>query len=156
QDTISSFIDTYGILLDLRSEALKDRHWALLRKRLNVKWVLTELTLGDIWDSNLSKNAQSFKDIILQATGEMSLESFLKDMKEFWQSHPLDLVNYQRKTMLIKGWDDLFAKISDHINGIGAMKNSPYYKEFEAEASTWEERLNKMQILFDIWIDVQR
>lgn len=156
QDTITSFLDGYGILIDLRSEALKERHWGLLRKRLNVKWVLTELTLGDIWDSNLSKNAQFYKDIILQAQGELSLESFLQDLKSFWQTHPLDLVNYQRKTMLIKGWDDLFAKISDHINGIGAMKNSPYFKEFESDAATWEERLNRMQIIFDIWIDVQR
>jgi dynein heavy chain 1 len=156
QDTITSFLDGYGILIDLRSEALKERHWSLLRKRLNVKWVLTELTLGDVWDSNLSKNAQQYKDIILQAQGELSLESFLQDLKSFWQSHPLDLVNYQRKTMLIKGWDDLFAKIADHINGIGAMKNSPYFKEFESDAATWEERLNRMQLLFDIWIDVQR
>lgn len=157
QETINGYLDGNGILNDLRSEALKDRHWSLLRKRLNVKWVLTELTLGDIWDSNLTKNAQFYKDIILQATGELSLESFLQDtLKGFWLTHPLDLVNYQRKTMLIKGWDDLFAKIGDHINGIAAMKNSPYFKEFESEAATWEERLNRMQIIFDIWIDVQR
>ena len=29
-------------------------------------------------------------------------------------------------------------------------------KEFEEDASSWEEKLNKLNIIFDIWIDVQR
>jgi len=36
------------------------------------------------------------------------------------------------------------------------MKLSPYYKVFEEEAVTWEEKLNRINALFDVWIDVQR
>ncbi|KAH0017248.1 dynein heavy chain, partial [Aureobasidium melanogenum] len=36
------------------------------------------------------------------------------------------------------------------------MRHSPYYKVFEEDASTWEERLNRVHLLFDVWIDVQR
>lgn len=36
------------------------------------------------------------------------------------------------------------------------MKLSPYYKVFEEEALTWEEKLNRINALFDVWIDVQR
>ena len=36
------------------------------------------------------------------------------------------------------------------------MRHSPYYKEFEEEASSWEEKLNRVHVLFDVWIDVQR
>ena len=36
------------------------------------------------------------------------------------------------------------------------MKLSPYYREFEEEALTWEEKLNRINALFDVWIDVQR
>jgi dynein heavy chain 1, cytosolic len=36
------------------------------------------------------------------------------------------------------------------------MKLSPYYKVFEEEASSWEDRLNRIHVLFDVWIDVQR
>jgi dynein heavy chain 1 len=36
------------------------------------------------------------------------------------------------------------------------MKMSPYYKVFEEEALVWEDRLNRIHVLFDVQIDVQR
>ena len=36
------------------------------------------------------------------------------------------------------------------------MKLSPYFRVFEEEANTWEEKLNGINYLFDVWIDVQR
>ena len=36
------------------------------------------------------------------------------------------------------------------------MRHSPYYKEFEEDAASWEDKLNRVHVLFDIWIDVQR
>jgi dynein heavy chain 1, cytosolic len=65
-------------------------------------------------------------------------------------------VNYQNKCRLVKGWDDLFAKCGENLNSLTAMKFSPYYKVFEEDASHWEDRLNRVHVTFDIWIDVQR
>ena len=39
---------------------------------------------------------------------------------------------------------------------VTAMKLSPYYRVFEEEAATWEDKLNRIANLFDVWIDVQR
>lgn len=52
-------------------------------------------------------------------------------MREYWQNFEVELVNYQNKTRLIKGWDDLFNKLKEHQNSLAAMKLSPYYKQFE-------------------------
>lgn len=68
------------------------------------------------------------KDVILVAQGELALEEFLKQVREAWQNYELELINYQNKTKLIRGWDDLFNKLKEHINSIHAMKLSPYYK----------------------------
>lgn len=99
-----------------------------------------------------------------------------------WNSYELDLVNYQNKCRLIRGWDDLFNKVKEHINSVSAMKLSPYYKVkhealkeylnflvlidvflfrlflqvFEEDALSWEDKLNRIMALFDVWIDVQR
>lgn len=53
-----------------------------------------------------------------------------------WNSYELDLVNYQNKCRLIRGWDDLFNKVKEHINSVSAMKLSPYYKVSAALGST--------------------
>lgn len=144
------------MIVELKSDALKERHWKQLMKQLRVNWVLSDLTLGQVWDVNLQKNESIVKDIILVAQGEMALEEFLKQVRESWQNYELDLINYQNKCRLIRGWDDLFNKVKEHINSVAAMKLSPYYKVFEEEALTWEEKLNRINALFDVWIDVQR
>jgi len=36
------------------------------------------------------------------------------------------------------------------------MRHSAHYKEFEEEASGWEDKLNRVHVLFDRWVEVQR
>jgi len=56
------------------------------------------------------------------------IEILFQQVKEYWQTFNLDLVNYQNKCKLIRGWDDLFTKCREHMNSVAAMKLSPYYK----------------------------
>uniref|UniRef100_A0A8C1TYY4 Cytoplasmic dynein 1 heavy chain 1 n=1 Tax=Cyprinus carpio TaxID=7962 RepID=A0A8C1TYY4_CYPCA len=156
QRLLKGYMKVNMLVIELKSEALKDRHWKQLMKRLHVNWVLSELTLGQIWDVDLQKNEMVVKDVLLVAQGEMALEEFLKQIREVWNSYELDLVNYQNKCRLIRGWDDLFNKVKEHINSVSAMKLSPYYKVFEEDALSWEDKLNRIMALFDVWIDVQR
>ncbi|XP_047193613.1 cytoplasmic dynein 1 heavy chain 1 isoform X1 [Scophthalmus maximus] len=156
QRLLKGYLKVNMLVIELKSEALKDRHWKQLMKRLHVNWVLSELTLGQIWDVDLQRNEMVVKDVLLVAQGEMALEEFLKQIREVWNSYELDLVNYQNKCRLIRGWDDLFNKVKEHINSVSAMKLSPYYKVFEEDALSWEDKLNRIMALFDVWIDVQR
>ncbi|KAG8185039.1 hypothetical protein JTE90_017062 [Oedothorax gibbosus] len=154
--TLQSFTKVNMLIVELKSDALKERHWKQLMKQLRVNWVLSDLNLGQVWDIDLQRNEATIKGVILIAQGEMALEEFLKQVREAWQNYELDLVSYQNKCRLIKGWDDLFTKVKEHINSVAAMKLSPYYKEFEEDALAWEEKLNRINALFDVWIDVQR
>ena len=76
---------------------------------------------------DLQKHESIGKDIILIAQGEMALEEFLKQVKETWNTYELDLINYQNKCRIIRGWDVLFDKLKENINQVAAMKLSPYY-----------------------------
>ncbi|KAG8561687.1 hypothetical protein GDO81_015440 [Engystomops pustulosus] len=156
QRLLKGYMKVNMLVIELKSEALKDRHWKQLMRRLHVNWVVSELTLGQIWDVDLQRNELIVKDVLLVAQGEMALEEFLKQIREVWNAYELDLVNYQNKCRLIRGWDDLFNKVKEHINSVSAMKLSPYYKVFEEDALSWEDKLNRIMSLFDVWIDVQR
>ncbi len=158
QETLRQQLKSNSLVADLKSEALRERHWRQLYKQLRVgkPYSPSSLTLGAVWDLDLKRNETSIREVIVQAQGEMALEEFLKQVKETWTSYTLDLVNYQNKTRLIRGWDDLFTKCGENLNSLTAMKLSPYYKVFEEDASAWEDRLNRIHVLFDVWIDVQR
>lgn len=49
-------------------------------------------------------------------------------VREAWQTYELELINYQNRCKLIRGWDDLFEKVREHISSVSQMKLSPYYK----------------------------
>ena len=68
------------LIVELKSEALKERHWKTLMRKLHVNWVLSDLNLGQVWDVDLQKNEMIVKDVILVAQGEMALEEFLKQV----------------------------------------------------------------------------
>jgi len=86
------------------------------------------MSLGQVYDLDLKRNESLIKEVVLQAQGEMALEEFVKQVKETWTSYSLDLINYQNKCRLIRGWDDLFNKCGEHLNSLSAMKLSPYYR----------------------------
>ena len=105
---IQSFQKVNMLIVELQSDALKDRHWKTLWKELS------ELTLGQVWDVDLQKHESIVKDIILIAQGKMALEEFLKQVKETWNTYKLDLINYQNKCRIIRGWDVLFDKLKEN------------------------------------------
>ncbi|KAK4683210.1 dynein heavy chain [Podospora pseudoanserina] len=158
QNILRQFMKVNPMLAELKSEAVRDRHWIKIYKQIKPgkRYSPVSMTLGDVWDLNLVATEVIVKDIIIQAQGEMALEEFLKQVRETWTGYGLELVNYQNKCRLIRGWDDLFAKCSENLNSLQAMRHSPYYKEFEEEATAWEDKLNRVHVLFDVWIDVQR
>ncbi|KAH1288756.1 hypothetical protein KXV70_002839 [Aspergillus fumigatus] len=158
QNVLRQLLKVNPLLSDMKSEAVRERHWQKIYKALKPgkRFSLVSLTLGDVWDLQLATSESVIRDIIAQAQGEMALEEFLKSVRETWQNYSLDLVNYQNKCRLIRGFDDLFAKCSENLNSLQAMRHSPYYKEFEEEAASWEDKLNRVHVLFDVWIDVQR
>ena len=81
------------LVTELKSEALKERHWKQLMKNLRVRWQLHDLTLGQVWAVDLQRNEMVVKDVILVAQGEMALEEFLK-MVSGYRSLSLSLSSF--------------------------------------------------------------
>lgn len=158
QNVLRAYSKAMITLQDLKSDALKERHWNKIFKhfRSQQRLYMPTLTLGAVWNLDLLAHAQYFRHVIADAQGEMTLEQFLGEVRDRWTDMTLDLVNYQNKCRVIKGWDDLFTKCAEDLNAINAMKNSPYYKTFEDEALSWEDKLTRVHLLLDVWVDVQR
>lgn len=118
---------------ELKSEALKDRHWKEMVKVLELSstWNnMSDLTLRDVWDQgdHLKKHEHALREIMISAQGEKALEEFLKQISEQWRVYQLELIDYQKKCKVIKSWDDLFTKAKENLGNILSMKLSPYFK----------------------------
>jgi dynein heavy chain 1 len=82
QDTLRQHAKAAAIVGELKSEALRERHWRQLYKALRVasQYTPSSMTLGTVWDLGLKRNEATIKEIIVQAQGEMALEEFLKQV----------------------------------------------------------------------------
>ena len=154
---IKGYTMSMKLLSELKSSALKDRHWKKIVKLIGVSHIsMMQLTLGDLLDARPKSREKDLKDIMVQAQGEMGLEVFLGEVREFWSAFEVDLVTYRKKCRLIRGWDEMFSKLDDNLTSLSSMKQSPYFRVFEDEAMAWEKKLVRIRSVFDIWIDVQR
>jgi dynein heavy chain 1 len=158
QNVLKTLTRANTLVTELKSEAIHERHWERLYKSLlpKQKVFISSMTLGNVWDLNLVANQTKVQDVIAIAQGEMALEIFLRQVKDTWTNYVLELVNYRNMCHLIKNWDELFQTCSEHLNSLQAMHHSPYFKVFEEEARAWEDKLNRIHVLFDTWIDAQR
>ena len=50
-------------------------------RQLRVSWILSDLTLGQIWGVDLIRNEKIVRDVLLIAQGEMALEEFIKQVR---------------------------------------------------------------------------
>jgi dynein heavy chain 1 len=156
---VKGYIEGHSLLSDLKSEALKERHWKTIFQRLGIRVPFIDLTVGILWENGILTRKKDVSEILTVAQGEMALEVFLSEVRDRWLKQELELVLFQNRTRLIRGWDDLFATLDDHIGGLALMKSSPYYRavrEFQEEGKLWEDRLTQLRAAFDAWVDVQR
>ena len=156
QDLIKKIKKGMGVIVELKMEAMKDRHWRQVLKILKIASSLSQLTIGQLLDAGLFTKERSLRDIFRTAQGEQALESFLAEIKEYWGNFEVNLVNFQNKVKIVSGWDEMFEKLDEHVNQLNSMKQSPFFKVFAEESMSWEERLNRLRVLLDVWIDVQR
>ena len=158
-EIIKTYLSGHGVLNDLKTEALKERHWKSIFTKLGIQNTFSELTVGTLWDHGVIHRKKDIAEVLTVAQGEMALEVFLNQVRDRWMKQELELVLYQNRVRLIKGWDNLFTVLDDHLSGLVLMKSSPYYRavrEFQEEGKLWESRLTKLRGAFDSWVDVQR
>ncbi|KAK6455692.1 dynein heavy chain, cytosolic [Scheffersomyces xylosifermentans] len=157
QTIIRAHIKNSPYINDLRGEAMKERHWTSLLSQLGLSKLKYEtLTLGDVWEFKFDLNEVKIKATITQAANEQTIESNLNKINMDWNATTFEMFNYENKCRLVKNWDKLFDQCNNDINALASMKSSPYFNNFEQEVTTLEGKLNKLYVLLDTWIEVQR
>lgn len=104
QNVLKNLLKSQPLLIDLKTEAIHERHWNKIFTRLSKRSSIfyNSMTLGDVWDMGLLANASFIKDVVTQAQGELALEIFLKQVRQTWSTYELQLINYKTHVVLLK------------------------------------------------------
>jgi dynein heavy chain 1 len=105
-DQVKGYISGFSLLNDLKTEALKERHWKTILQRLGVHLQLSDVTVGTLLDNGVLNRKKEMHEILTVAQGEMALEVFLGEVRDRWMKQELELVLFQNRVRLIKGLDE--------------------------------------------------
>ena len=157
-DQISKYQSYQVVLKELCTEALKERHWKVMLKKMEINTPLSALTVGDVWECNPLVHRKSIQEVLSTAQGEQALEQFLRDLREFWVTCEVNMTTRDGVKIVI-GWDVLFTALEDNLNSLVSLKQSPYFRnvhEFQEDTTSWESRLTHLRGIFEVWVEVQR
>ncbi|GET88580.1 dynein heavy chain, putative [Leishmania tarentolae] len=157
-------VQSYNRLMqDLRSDAMSPleramRHWTALQHKLHAPWVLTSLTVENIWESDPGANAAVYSEVVEVAQGERRIEVQLHNINNYWNMFEFSAVVYKKQVALIRGWDEVFERLTEDLNTFGGMRASPYFvfPQLVSMTNDAEARLDRLRQVLEALLEVQK
>lgn len=155
---VKDMITSLRAVGELRSNAIRDRHWKQLMKATGVTFVLTaNMQFQDLLSLQLHKNEDDVKSIVDKATKELSMEKVLNDLDKTWAHMELTYeVHASSKSTLLKSSEELIETLEDNQVMLQTMMTSKYVAHFEEQITKWQISLSTVDAVIVIWLEVQQ
>ena len=122
-----------------------DEHWTELFRKLKIpKGVrIDNLNVGHFLEVSeaVAENLAFCKNLTSRATGEVRIREAMAELKSWCTEIQFNLIEHNelnRNTPLITDWKELFTALGDNMSLLASLKDSPYFKPFEAQALVYE------------------
>ncbi|OAE19678.1 hypothetical protein AXG93_1847s1410 [Marchantia polymorpha subsp. ruderalis] len=159
---LKGFQDSLPLIQDLKSEALRKRHWDKLMKETGKSFDMDPktFTLASIFRMELHNFAEVISDITNAAIKELNIETELRNLGETWKVQQFDVFKYTKDGM-DRGWvlrstEQTTVLLEEMMMNLQGMSSSRYVRPFLDEVSSWEQKLSLVGEVIDIWMQVQR
>lgn len=147
------------VVTDLRSPALKDRHWEKIAELVNVDIKNSEnFTLRDLIDKGVTKFQEEINVIATSALQESILEEMMLKVTTIWEKMIFDVKPYKDvKDLYILGdVSEVIASLDDSLVTINTVLGSRYVSGIRSYVDTWRNKLMLFQETLDEWLMCQR
>jgi dynein heavy chain len=128
---------------ELRNEAMRDRHWDIIRKMVGQDFKVDEsLMLRDIYDMNLGGFAEEVEECTDQARQEAKMEKTLAKLKATWSVVKFDFAAFKdTEYHTARLGEEDFEALEEDQTKVTAMLGSRYLATFEDEINMWNTNL---------------
>lgn len=159
---LSSFRESLPLVVNLKNDAMKPRHWARLMEITGVTFdvSLKTLTLSNIFDMNLSNYTAAVEELINEASQEAKIENELNKIDATWRSNSLGLGKYKKdgqdRGYVLRPAEDIKLELDDNMLNLQTISGSRFVGIFVDRVRKWEKALNIVSECLEIWFVVQR
>eukprot|EP00741_Cyanophora_paradoxa_P024938 tig00000056_g24072.t1 len=157
-ERVNQFKRVMPLITDLRSEALRPRHWAQLSEEVGrpIDYESPDFTLEKVFELGLDAYSEIIASLSMAAAKELAIERQLEGIATTWASMPLDLIPYKNDHHKLRSTDDLFSALEDNMVTLSSMKASRFYLAFEQQVEFWEKGLSLVSEAVELIQTVQR
>ncbi|TPX31992.1 hypothetical protein SmJEL517_g04802 [Synchytrium microbalum] len=159
---IMTFKDSVPLLQELKSEALRERHWRKLMEVTGHPFDMSAdtFTLEKLFAMNLAAHAAEIGEIVSGANKELSIENGLREIENIWHDTKFTVVKYAKGTE-DRGWilgaiDEILTALDDNAMALQSMSASRFVTAFLDQVQHWEKTLSVIGEVLEVWMVVQR
>eukprot|EP00818_Percolomonas_sp_WS_P004801 CAMPEP_0117449454 /NCGR_PEP_ID=MMETSP0759-20121206/7954_1 /TAXON_ID=63605 /ORGANISM="Percolomonas cosmopolitus, Strain WS" /LENGTH=4456 /DNA_ID=CAMNT_0005241931 /DNA_START=311 /DNA_END=13681 /DNA_ORIENTATION=- len=156
---VDSFKKSIPLFENLKSDALRDRHWEELMEKTGVQFDPKIATLQNLIDMQLYKYEDQIDEIFSDAKKELKIEHLLRDVAEAWRNRKFEMKKHirdgQDRGYILIGRDIIKEALEEDTTQLAGVSGSRHVAPFMAELSSWEKILSTIDEVIDLWWDVQ-
>ncbi|RNF10287.1 1-beta dynein [Trypanosoma rangeli] len=131
------------IVDDLRTPAIRPRHWQFLKVQLDAKFDISDekFCLNDLMEARVEAHAEFVVNLATSAREEMKIEMDLDKIRTFWEDAAFVIEPYQDYNK-ITGVDDINNALAEHLAMLSSIKMSRFVDSFRPKVVQWEQVLS--------------
>jgi dynein heavy chain len=159
KESIEAIKPTLSIVADLRSDKLKERHWAQIQQLTGVDMQhCVGLSLRGLIEMDISKYQEEITTIATAAEQEAVLEEMMAKVIKLWDHTDLEVKNYKdHKDVFILGdISEVIAALDDSLVTVSTVLSSRYVSGIRSFVEAWRLRLVAFYETLDEWVACQK
>ena len=158
---MTAFKDSIPLLLSLKTDALRERHWKELMRSTGVKFDFDskQFTLGALFGMELHRYRDDITRITQNAQQEAKIEKDIQKLAKQWAAEAFALQPFdgdESRGYILSDVSEILQTLEDHSLSLQAMANSPFAAPFLSELRGWEQRCNHIAETLSVWMSVQK
>nr|XP_061842332.1 dynein axonemal heavy chain 10-like isoform X1 [Nerophis lumbriciformis] len=159
---MKEFRDSLPLLLDLKNEALRERHWKELMERTGTSFDMnpSSFTLENMFAMELHKYADVIGEIVTSGVKELGIEKGVKEVVETWGSMKFIIQPYskgpQQQCSVLGAVDEILLIVDNDAMNLQSMAGSRFVGPFLCTIQQWEKDLSLISETIEVWLLVQR
>ncbi|XP_038644344.1 dynein heavy chain 10, axonemal-like, partial [Scyliorhinus canicula] len=148
ESQMKEFKESIPLLLDLKNDALRERHWRTLMQRTDTEFEMRAetFTLANMFAMQLHKYIEVIGDIVTAAIKELGIEKGVKEVVDTWETMKFTVQKYYKGTQdrgyILGSVDDILQILDDNAMNLQSMAGSRFVGPFLSTVQEWERNLS--------------
>ncbi|XP_062480123.1 dynein axonemal heavy chain 10 isoform X3 [Pezoporus occidentalis] len=162
ESRMKAFRDSVPLLLDLKNEALRERHWQELMDQTGIHFEMTTetFTLENMFAMELHKYSGVISEIVGTAVKELGIEKGVKEITETWENMKFTVQEYfkgtEKRGFILGSVEEILETLDDNSVNLQSILGSRFVAPFFSTVHSWEKTLSLIGEVIEIWTVVQR